>query len=151
MRFMQKGTHIGKIVVNFPSDASQLKASYPRRKLTLRSDAAYLFIGGLGGLGRSVSSWLVENGARHIVFFSRSAGKVGRDDPYIQELEAQGCTVQTFSGSISNLADVERVINSTTKPISGVLQGSMVLNVSTSWKLSLVLQANKSRTPPLTK
>lgn len=136
MRYMQKGTHIGKIVVNFPTNSSQVQTSFQRRNLTLRSDAAYLFIGGLGGIGRSVSSWLVQNGARHIIFFSRSAGKIGREDPFIQELEAQGCTVQTISGSISDAADVEKAATSATKPIAGVLQGSMVLDVSGQRKVS---------------
>ena len=133
MRYMQKGSHIGKIVVTFPDDPMELEATSAQRGLVLRPDVSYLSIGGLGGLGRSIASWMVERGARHLIFFSRSAGSVTKEDPYIKELAARGCSVQTFSGSISNLADVEKVVSSAAKPIAGVLQASMVLNVSNSF------------------
>lgn len=132
MRYMQQGQHIGKVVVRMPDDASELQATSNTMNLVFRPDASYLFVGGLGGLGRSIASWMVEKGAKHIVFFSRSAGKVTAEDPYIKELVAQGCSVQTFSGSVSNAADVRNIVSSVEKPIAGVLQASMVLNVS--WK-----------------
>ncbi|KAL8992696.1 MAG: hypothetical protein Q9169_006904 [Polycauliona sp. 2 TL-2023] len=132
MRYMQKGQHIGKIVVGMPEKASELAATPTAKKLSLRPDVSYLFVGGLGGLGRSIASWLVENGARHLVFLSRSAGQVSGDDPFVKELAAQECSVQTFSGSVANAADVARVVASSTAPIAGVLQASMVLN-DVSW------------------
>ncbi|KAF6220309.1 hypothetical protein HO133_003441 [Letharia lupina] len=128
MRYMQKGQHIGKIVVTFPKDPMELEATADPKELVLRPDVSYLSIGGLGGLGRSIASWMVERGARHLIFFSRSAGSVTSEDPYIKELAALGCSVQTFSGSVSNLSDVKRVISSAAKPIAGVLQASMVLS-----------------------
>lgn len=128
MRYMQKGAHIGKIVVTFPEDPMTLEATSAPRDLVLRPDVSYLSIGGLGGLGRSIASWMVERGAKHLIFFSRSAGSVTSEDPYIKELAARGCSVQTFSGSISNLADVKKVVASAAKPIAGILQASMVLS-----------------------
>lgn len=126
---MQKGLHIGKIVVTMPKDPMELEAVSSTRELVLRPDVSYLFIGGLGGLGRSIATWLVERGARHLMFFSRSAGNVTSEDPFVVELAAQGCSVQTISGSVSNLADVKRAVCSAAKPIAGVLQASMVLSV----------------------
>ncbi len=133
MRYMQKGSHIGKIVVTFPEDPMELEATTHSRDLVLRPDVSYLSIGGLGGLGRSIASWMVEKGARHLIFFSRSAGTVTSEDPYIKELAARGCSVQTFSGSVSNLSDVKSVVSSAAKPIAGVLQASMVLSVSNTF------------------
>jgi acyl transferase domain-containing protein/NADPH:quinone reductase-like Zn-dependent oxidoreductase/SAM-dependent methyltransferase len=130
MRHMQKGQHIGKIVVTMPNDPSELPGKPSTMSLVLRPDVSYLFVGGFGGLGRSIASWMVEKGARQIIFFSRSAGKVTAEDPYVKELVAQGCSVQTFSGSVSNAADVRKVVSSAEKPIAGVLQASMVLDVS---------------------
>ena len=130
MRYMQKGQHIGKIVVTFPQNPTELEATTNTRDLVLRPDVSYLSIGGLGGLGRSIASWLVERGARHLIFLSRSAGSVTSEDPYIKELAARGCSVQTFSGSVANMNDVKRVVASAAKPIAGVLQASMVLDVS---------------------
>ena len=130
MRYMQKGSHIGKIVVTFPENPMELEATTHTKDLVLRPDVSYLSIGGLGGLGRSIASWMVEKGARHLIFLSRSAGSVTSEDPFIKELAARGCSVQTFSGSVSDPADVKRVVSSAAKPIAGVLQASMVLNVS---------------------
>ena len=132
MRYMQTGQHIGKIILTFPEDPMQIEAMTAPRKLGFRPDVSYLSVGGLGGLGRSIASWMVERGARHLIFFSRSAGTVTNEDPYIKELAACGCSVQTFSGDISNLSDIQKVVASAAKPIAGVLQASMVLNVSGS-------------------
>lgn len=130
LRYMQKGSHIGKIVITFPIDPKVLEATTHPRDLVLRPDRSYLSIGGLGGLGRSIASWMVERGAKHLIFMSRSAGSATSEDPYIKELTACGCSVQTFSGSVSSLPDVERVVSSAAKPIAGVLQASMVIDVS---------------------
>lgn len=132
---MQKGQHIGKVVVTFPKATTggltedDLAVITQQKRLLLRPDRAYLMVGGLGGLGRSVASWLVENGARHIVFLSRSAGQISKDDPYFKELEAQGCFVQADSGSVANISDVLKVIRLAGKAIGGVFQASMVLRV----------------------
>ncbi|KAL8818356.1 MAG: hypothetical protein Q9223_002991 [Gallowayella weberi] len=128
MRYMQKGQHIGKIVVSMPENPMELEATPAVKELRLRADVSYLSAGGLGGLGRSTASWLVENGAKHLIFLSRSAGKVSDNDPFVEELAAQGCSVQMFSGSVANAADVAKVVSSAAKPIAGVLQASMVLN-----------------------
>jgi hypothetical protein len=138
MRYMQKGQHIGKIIVDIPNNHEQLKVFTSLKQLVLNPDKSYLIVGGLGGLGRSIAGWFVDNGARHIVFLSRSAGSLAKDDPYFMELEAQGCSVQAFSGSVSNPADVLNVVKSVAKPIAGVLQAAMVLQVR---HLSLQLQS----------
>ncbi len=69
-RFMQKGQHIEKLVVRLPENLSVLgKTAAPvHQKLSLRSDVSYLLIGGLGGLGRSISTWMAERGARNLVY-----------------------------------------------------------------------------------
>lgn len=73
---------------------------------------------------------MVENGARHLIYLSRSGGKRAEDVALITELNAQGCTVQVVAGSVANLADVQRVINEARFPIAGIVQMSMVLKVS---------------------
>ncbi|KAJ4255263.1 hypothetical protein NW757_004776 [Fusarium falciforme] len=127
LRYMQKGQHMGKLVIQFPTDHSQLTSSRGNNRLVLRSDASYLLVGGLGGLGRSISTWMVEHGARHFIYLSRSGGKGPDDAAFVQEMDAAGCTVQITAGSVANLADVQRAINQAEYPIAGVLQMSMVL------------------------
>ncbi len=127
---MQKGSHIGKIVVTMPAEPNSLPTAGKQNKLALRSDASYLLVGGLGGLGRAVSTWLVENGAKNLVYLSRSAGQSTQDQMFFLELQALGCSVQAFPGSVSVLSDVERAIAGAQLPVAGVLQMSMVLRVS---------------------
>lgn len=130
-RLMQKSHHIGKIVATMPEDANQLLPSEPvYEPLRLREDRAYLFVGGLGGLGRSIASWLVEKGAREIIFFSRSAGLVRDNDLFVQELAVMGCRAIRVSGDVCEYEDVVRAIKSTGKPVGGLLQASMILRVS---------------------
>lgn len=129
LRYMQKGQHMGKLVIQFPKDPQQLSSSLGNNRLALRPDASYLLVGGLGGLGRSISTWMLERGARHFVYLSRSAGKGPDDASFVREMEAAGGTVQMITGSVANKADVQNVIKKAQYPIAGILQMSMVLRV----------------------
>jgi NAD(P)-dependent dehydrogenase (short-subunit alcohol dehydrogenase family) len=143
---MQKGQRMGKIVVTMPVSSDVLPVSLSPSKFSLREDRAYLFVGGLGGLGRAVATWLVEHGARKLVFFSRSAGETAQDDPYVQELNAQGCDVQTISGSVSNIDDVEAAFRTIDMPVGGILQASMALGVGQTSHLYDILTDLARRT-----
>lgn len=95
-----------------------------------KDDVSYLLIGGFGGLGRSVATWMVEHGARNLMFLSRSA-KSPDNEPFVKELEGYpGCTVTTFSGDVSQPEGVLEAIKGAPKPIAGVFQLSLVLRVS---------------------
>lgn len=130
-RILQTGQHIGKLVVRMPKDSSELPGATVNPHLSFRSDASYLIIGGLGGLGRAVATWMVEHGARNLVFLSRSGGAC---DPHADvlksELIAMGCVAQVVAGSVARLDDIRRAITEARYPIAGVLQMAMVLRVS---------------------
>ncbi|PGH00300.1 hypothetical protein AJ80_09194 [Polytolypa hystricis UAMH7299] len=126
-RYMQKGQHIGKIVVNFPDESAPLPETRKKEQARFSPTASYLLVGGLGGLGRSVSTWMVEYGARNFVYLSRSAGASDGDTHFFEELEAQGCRVTSVAGSVANLADVQRAVELCGDEIGGVIQMSMVL------------------------
>ena len=64
MRFMQKGSHIGKVVVTFSDDPEELPVQPAEQNFNFREDASYLLIGGLGGLGQAIAIWMAEAGAR---------------------------------------------------------------------------------------
>ncbi|KAF6792038.1 Lovastatin nonaketide synthase 2 [Colletotrichum sojae] len=92
-----------------------------------REDAAYLLVGGMGGLGRSVATWMIEHGARDLVFLSRSAASNQYDD-FVSELESYpGATITRVSGDVSKQEDVIAAIRQSPKPVAGVLQLSLVL------------------------
>ncbi|KAK1621893.1 polyketide synthase [Colletotrichum phormii] len=126
-KFMKPGRHIGKIIIRMPYDHSAIQSTRIKPAPVLRPDRSYLLIGGLGGLGRAVSTWMVEQGARHLIFLSRSA-KAGpglRD--FLEELASQGCESQLVAGSVCNVKDVERAVQTAARPIAGVINLAMVL------------------------
>ena len=126
----QRGQHIGKLVVRIPADHSLLATTKARGSLSLRPDASYLLVGGLGGLGRCVSIWLAEHGAKNLVFFSRSGGGNSPETTaLIEELAAVGCNAQIVVGSVARLEDVCHIITQARLPVAGVIQMSMVLRV----------------------
>ncbi|KAI8287374.1 Highly reducing polyketide synthase [Colletotrichum sp. SAR11_57] len=103
------------------------KGNSPSFQSSFDGDSAYLIVGGLGGLGRLVSNWMVEHGARHFVYLSRQGGDTEENQNFFKELEDQGCVISAVKGSITSLADVEKVIVTSQKPIRGVINMSMIL------------------------
>ncbi|KAH6869068.1 KR domain-containing protein [Thelonectria olida] len=126
-RYMQKGQHIGKIVVTMDLGDKELPVQSPVTKAKFDADASYLLIGGLGGLGRAVSSWMVEHGARSLVYLSRNAGEKVEDQEFIEELRSQDCVVTPVKGSVTVLDDVKRAVATAPSPIKGAINMSMVL------------------------
>lgn len=140
-RYMQKGVHMGKIVIEMPEFPSSLSVGPTKRPFRFKSEASYLLIGGLGGIGQVVSRWMFECGARHFVFLSRSAGQSVEHRELLHEIEALGGHATAVVGSISSMPDIQRAIASSEKPVTGVINMSMVLKVSHS-HLSIPVKKN---------
>jgi NADP-dependent 3-hydroxy acid dehydrogenase YdfG len=118
----------GTSVLDISSATKSLPVVPASPELILRSDAAYLLVGGLGGLGQSVSTYLVERGARHFIYLSRTAGEPKSHQTFFHELESQGCSIQAVRGDVSSLADVKATVQNAHLPIAGVLHLGMVLD-----------------------
>lgn len=131
-RYMQKGVHMGKILVEMPESLIDLSISVPTRGVRFSPERSYLLAGGLGGLGRAISTWTVENGARHLVYLSRSAGESAEDQNSLRQLKERGCEPLCILGSVTSLSDVRNAVQKCTKPLAGVLQLSTVLFVRKS-------------------
>lgn len=133
-RYMQQGKHIGKIVLEI-RDSTEGKLlvtnveSTKRARLQLDETGSYLLVGGLGGLGRSISIWMVQHGARHITYLSRSAGRGKHDADFVREIQSMGCSVNLVAGDVSKAEDVARAIDTanSTAALKGIVQMSMVL------------------------
>jgi NADPH:quinone reductase-like Zn-dependent oxidoreductase/NADP-dependent 3-hydroxy acid dehydrogenase YdfG len=132
-RYMQQGKHIGKVILSVERPANQqaiptsLVTTHPKRKPVFDPQACYLLAGGLGGLGRIVANWLVENGARHLVLLSRYAGERETDKAFLRDLESQGSTVMVVKGSVASTQDVAKAVAAATAPVRGVMNLSMEL------------------------
>ena len=149
-RSLQSGKSMGKIVVepqaddrvlvcDFPTfssylaDLTRLQAVLPPAKTAvLRADASYMIAGGSGGLGRSITKWLVRQGARHVVMASRSGPHGPGIQSLVDELNALGASLNIYSCDIANRDELNRIIDTdaaSMPPICGVIQAAMVLRV----------------------
>lgn len=90
-------------------------------------NATYMITGGLGGLGRAISVWVAEQGARKLLFLSPHAGLKPHHRQLFAELESLGCTSIAVQGAAQNEADVLVAIQAARAPIRGVLHLAMQL------------------------
>lgn len=95
-------------------------------------DSSYLIVGGLGGIGRAVASWLFEKGAKNIIVTSRKA----ESHPSAPELSslaaAAGCRLLLRNCDTTQEAELVALISEASKdlpPIRGVINAAMVLDV----------------------
>lgn len=134
-RQIQARKHVGKIVLEANSTTSVKALSKPSTgdQLQLRENGTYIIAGGVGGLGTEVARFLVEHGARHIVLLSRR----GLDAEKRQELQDKfshlGAEIDVFACDITDPQKVQGMLAtcaSSMPPIKGVIQATMVLQVS---------------------
>lgn len=125
-RYMQKGSHIGKIVIEFPEKTDAWVTAKRGNVLKFDADKSVLLTGGFGGLGRATARWMVTRGAKHIAFLSRS-GRNADNEAFLAELEASGCSTQVFQGSVEDAETVKNVILQLGKSLAGVLHLAMKL------------------------
>jgi NADPH:quinone reductase-like Zn-dependent oxidoreductase len=95
---------------------------------SLCGNSTYVVTGGLGGIGRSVSMWLAQNGARHLVLLSRSGPNTAASKELVAKLEAENVSVYTPLCDVSNaeaLAAVVRHVQECMPPIKGLVHGAM--------------------------
>ncbi|KAK3936080.1 hypothetical protein QBC46DRAFT_420398 [Diplogelasinospora grovesii] len=102
-RCMQKGVHMGRIVVRMPEDSASLPLTLPTPKPTFSADAVYLVAGGLGGLGGSILGWMASLGARHLLVMSPSAGTRDEHRQFVDELAELGCELRCFAGDVADV------------------------------------------------
>ncbi len=95
----------------------------------LRADASYLITGGLSGLGLSLATWMVSQGARHLVLMGRSGPSEVANEA-IRTMEATGAEVCIWRGDVARPADVEGVlaqIRDWMPPLRGIVHAAAVL------------------------
>ena len=138
----------GKTLVSYKPLDTPLQLLPSRPSLKFRADATYLLVGCLGGLGRSLTSWMMKKGARRFAFLSRSGTDSEQAAILVKDIEAAGIAVQVIRGDATVKADVERAIKGipAEAPIRGVVQAAMVLRVRCIIFCSLCLLTNHSLT-----
>jgi len=105
----------------------------------LRSGGTYIISGGLGGLGRAISLWMAKRAEGvNLVVLSRganSAEKLNILQDLTAKLEKAGATLHVVTCDVGNEEHVRKAIEwckANLPPIRGIIQGAMVLRVSTA-------------------
>jgi NADPH:quinone reductase-like Zn-dependent oxidoreductase len=94
--------------------------------------ASYILAGGLGGLGRSTALWMAAQGAKSLIFLSRSNKYSEAVKIMVSELERLGCDAHIFACDLVDRCRLRTVLDDCHRilpPIKGCIQCSMVLKV----------------------
>lgn len=134
-RLISDRKHIGKVILEVKKNTVVKAILPPPSPLKLSQNGTYVIAGGLGDLGRRMCRLLASRGAGHIVTLSRSI----LNDTARAELEESvrqlGGQLHIERCDITNRSRVEGVAErcrNTLPPIKGIIQGGMVLRVSSS-------------------
>ncbi|RYO96329.1 hypothetical protein DL764_007495 [Monosporascus ibericus] len=122
---------IGKIVISM-EDQNSLVPVLPSKYLTLfSSDKVYLLVGCLGGLGRSLSRWMMARGARNFVFLGRSGCDKPEAQSLVSRLRSAGANVHVVRGDVVKASAVDEAVQTclnTGLLIGGIVQAAMGLS-----------------------
>lgn len=134
MSELENTTKTGAVVLDIKAD-SPVPVTFPLPSpLSLDPTATYILSGGLGGIGPSVAERMIQNGARHLVFLSRSGPKSPEAQEHLRRLEGLGCKTDALAcdvGDIEALRGAMDIFKQRGWKIRGVVQCAMVLRDST--------------------
>ncbi|NML34339.1 type I polyketide synthase [Paraburkholderia antibiotica] len=128
-RYMQQARQIGKVLVTYGAGTPAPTRGVAQPMLRLDPRAAYLVVGGTGGLGYASARWMIARGARHVTLASRGGAL---DAAKQQELERwrveQGASVSVVSCDVTDAAALDRLVDAieaSGTPLKGVLHSAM--------------------------
>lgn len=97
----------------------------------------YLLVGLTGDMGRTLTDWMVAQGARYIALASR---RPQIDRNWIADLEKQGSIIKIYSMDVCRRYDVqatrEAIAADGLPPVGGVVNGAMVLRDSSFYDMT---------------
>ncbi|KAI1269306.1 putative polyketide synthase [Xylariaceae sp. FL1019] len=132
-RYFSVEDRIGKIVISFEDASSKIPVSPSRYATVLDPAKVYLLVGCLGGLGRSLSRWMMARGARNFVFLGRSGCDKESAKSLVAHLEHCGARVRVIRGDAISRTDVDAAVAAcvdTGCSIGGVIQAAMGLHAA---------------------
>ncbi|KIX10093.1 uncharacterized protein Z518_01174 [Rhinocladiella mackenziei CBS 650.93] len=127
-RYFSAQNRIGKVVISLENPEARVRVRPLRYRTTFNPSKSYIMVGCLGGLGRSISRWMVSRGARKFVFLGRSGNDRPSAQRLISDLERQGAKCTVIRGDVSIKADVDAVVAAVDGKIGGVIQAAMGLH-----------------------
>lgn len=130
LRHFSSRNRMGKVAINLENQKSVLRVQPFKYNTRFSSEKSYIMVGCLGGLGRSLSKWMMSRGARKFVFLGRSGLDKGPARRLIEDLDQNGADCKVVRGDVCSFRDVNRVMDQVNGLVGGVIQAAMGLNVS---------------------
>ena len=102
---------------------------YNRRACLFDPNGTYVIIGGFGGLGRFVCSWMASFGASKLAVISRSGAKSIESQQAVEELRQAGVSIQVFKADACDRHAISAALAEirSYSPIRGTINMAMVL------------------------
>ncbi len=129
-RHMAQAKHIGKIVLSLREGAGLIAPSSEAPD-AFRADATYLITGGTGGIGLLLASWMVEQGARHLVLMGRSGRLTAAAEEALEVMRKAGAHVVIAKADVSQEEQVAIKLSEIAQsmpPLRGVIHAAGILN-----------------------
>jgi phthiocerol/phenolphthiocerol synthesis type-I polyketide synthase C len=129
VRCVVQGKQIGKVVVSL-DDAMPPLVHPKEHPVGFEAEATYLITGGLGGLGRAVATWMVDQGARHLVLMGRGPASKSAQVT-LDALRAAGSEVIVARADVARADQVAAVVESiraSMPPLRGVVHAAGILD-----------------------
>ena len=91
--------------------------------------ANYILIGGLGGLGRFICTWMVEHGAKHLNVISRSGLTTPEAQATHATLTSMGASLSVFAADACDRPTMRSILSTirSKAPIKGIINLAMIL------------------------
>ncbi|KAI0392744.1 reducing type I polyketide synthase 10 [Xylariaceae sp. FL0594] len=123
-------TRIGRVVVNLENAGSKIRVQKEKYETTFDPAKSYVMVGCLGGLGRTLTRWMVSRGAKKFAFLGRSGLQKTAARTLVDDLDRLGARSVVVKGDVCKAADVEAVVSAAAEmgPVGGVVQAAMGLN-----------------------
>lgn len=123
------GAH-SAVILSFDRDDTVQVSPNVNNTVKLHEQSTYVLAGGLGGLGRSLARLLIDNGARNLVFLSRSGPNSAAAETLLKDMSDLGVTVRALACDIGDEGSVAQALREcarTMPPIRGVIQAATVV------------------------
>ena len=126
---MQKGTHIGKLLIKTCQTSSSCFPMDVQPKVTFQPTQMYTVVGGLGGIGLELVNWLVNHGTRNVTITSRT-GQLTAYHTYnlMRMRQLNGANLKVVDGNAADESVCKQIICDAEKSngVAGIFISSLV-------------------------
>ncbi|KAL9125409.1 MAG: hypothetical protein Q9217_005385 [Psora testacea] len=128
-RYLQSGKNTGKTIIELHDDdlVPVIPDTFPCH--LFNASASYVVAGSSGGLGRSITRWMIRRGARNLILLSRSGMTSEPAAALMAELLDQKVNAKAVACDVSNAEALAGALEDlrSMPSIKGCIQGSLAL------------------------